>query len=500
MGSAFHAERAALHRANGRATHAARHDAAALETMPSHVLLRILELTDYNMSLFAASQRIRDEPVAAMLVARKLILCAQPERTESKALPWLTREFLQLNVHRILEAVVRGHPTAGDNRHVTPLRDAILRVARTPGDAAHDALLVRAPFFQRIATCVHGRRERVVDGDARVSEKLKYGARELFHALRPSVERAIRSERIGDRYLYAGVSKERMRELVGLIGRNELKTRDEIAVAVVEYLRDNTGVTSTMARVDVNGPLCFWNTSGSISVRGIFSPDNVRGGWSDTWWRGEHRAVALPALWEFSADLYWPTQNVADLSYTFASSCFNGRIGHLNTSRATHMWRTFWNNHVFNQPLAGWDVSSATDTSEMFRGALSFNQPLRAWRIRQNAESHRMFEDTPSFNQPLDGWVMYNADSMFRNSAFDHTMAFEVLHADARWAREWTRGRRMKPGRVVNVVRRWDPESARAYAARSTLVDGWYEENTETFERGLPRGRRLHSVGDLEMG
>jgi hypothetical protein len=47
-------------------------------------------------------------------------------------------------------------------------------------------------------------------------------------------------------------------------------------------------------------------------------------------------------------------------------------------------------------------------------------------------------------------------------------------------------------------VRRWDPESA--YAARSTLMDGWYEENTETFERGLPRGRRPHSVGYLEMG
>ncbi len=47
MGSAFHAERAALHRANGRDAHATRHDAAALETMPSHVLLRILELTDY---------------------------------------------------------------------------------------------------------------------------------------------------------------------------------------------------------------------------------------------------------------------------------------------------------------------------------------------------------------------------------------------------------------------------------------------------------------------
>jgi hypothetical protein len=58
----FHAD-AALHRANGRAAHAARHDAAALETMPSHLLLRILELTDYDMNLFAASLTIRVDPI-----------------------------------------------------------------------------------------------------------------------------------------------------------------------------------------------------------------------------------------------------------------------------------------------------------------------------------------------------------------------------------------------------------------------------------------------------
>jgi hypothetical protein len=62
--------------------------------------------------------------------------------------------------------------------------------------------------------------------------------------------------------------------------------------------------------------------------------------------------VALPALGEFSADLYWPTQNVRDLSHTFASGCFNGRIGHLNTSRVRLMTRTFFKNPVFNQPLA----------------------------------------------------------------------------------------------------------------------------------------------------
>ena len=505
MGSAFHAERAALHRANGRDAHAARHDAAALETMPSHVLLRILELTDYNMNLFAASQRIRDEPTAAMLVARKLILCAKPERTESKALPWLAREFLQLNVHRILEAVVRGHPTTGDNRHMTPLRDAILRVARTPGDAAHDALLVRAPFFQRIATCVFAHWQRGVHC-GRVSEKRRAGARELFDALRPSVERAIRSERIGDRYLYAGASKERMRELVSLVGRNEFEDLGQLTVAVVGYMRDNTGlggslllrapiphtdprfdaapVTAATAYVDVYGPLCFWNTSGCTSLRGVFSPDEVRGAWRV---RGDQTMVgdvdvALPALGEFSADLYWPTQNVRDLSHAFASGCFNGRVGHLNTSRVEHMNRTFFKNPVFNQPLAGWVVRTVTDMSEMFRDALSFNQPLGMWDVGFVELAHRMFQNTPSFNQPLDGWVMYkdvNALAMFRNSAFEHTMAFE--HVEMSSSPQWTRGRRMKPGRVVNAA------SLVANGGVLRVPDGWYDENTETFERDLPR-------------
>ena len=114
------------------------------------------------------------------------------------------------------------------------------------------------------------------------------------------------------------------------------------------------------------------------------------------------------------------------------------------------MWRTFWTNPVFNQPLVAWDVSSATDVSEMFRGALSFNQPLPAWRLRPTrcSETRR----------------------------FDHTFAFEALFADAEW-------RRMKPGCVVHAA------SLVANGLRRWVPDGWYAENTATFERGLPRRR-----------
>jgi hypothetical protein len=278
-----------------------------------------------------------------------------------------------------------------------------------------------------------------------------------------------------------------MRELVDLIGRHPLRSRSQLGDAVVGYMLDHTGhsgyrirasapldagVTATTTYADVYGPLCFWNMGGCQSLRGLFSPDNVRANWPIP-----GASTAWYALGEFSADLYWPTQNVVDAALAFASSCFDGRIGHLNMSRVTRMDRAFQNNPVFNMPLASWDVSSVYDASDMFGGALSFNQPLGAWDVRSVELAHRMFENTPSFNQPLDGWVLYrnvNATAMFRDSAFEHTMTFVVLESHCQDA-EWTRGRRMKPGRVVRA---------------SSLIatgDGWYDENTVTFERGLPR-------------
>jgi hypothetical protein len=475
----------------------------------------------------------------------------------------LAREFLQLNVHRILGAVVRGDPTTGDARHA-PLRNAILHIARTRDDAAHDALLVRAPFFQRIASYAHPYKSVTV-GDLNL---LKSGARELFDALRPSVELAIRSERIGNRYVYAGASEARMRELVGLIGRHPFSDRCELAHAVVGYMRNNTGlvgpllqdrmfmplrtgvtITATTTHVEVYGPLCFWNTHKVTTLASIFSHKSVRGRGLgmfrlDAYTVGDV-TVALPALAQFSADLYWATQNVEDLSDAFANCNFNGRVGHLSTSRVYLTRGTFNNNPVFNQPLANWDVSSVENAREMFydarsfnqplntwrfgnvrdargmfrgavsfnrpigswcvrnlremdhmfSGALSFNQPLGTWDVASVQSAHRMFENTPSFNQPLDRWVMFrdlDADAMFHNSAFDYTMAFEYHvirrrpeHARVEgWTSDWIQGRRMKPGRVVDAASLVSPLVA-LEDARPLVPEGWYAKNTETFDRGM---------------
>ncbi len=126
-------------------------------------------------------------------------------------------------------------------------------------------------------------------------------------------------------------------------------------------------------------------------------------------------------------------------------------------------------------------MKTVTDMSEMFRDALSFNQPLGMWDVGFVERAPRMFQNTPSFNQPLDGWVMYkdvSALAMFHNSAFEHTMAFE--HIELSSNNQWTRGRRMKPGRVVNAA-------SLANGGVLRVPEGWYDENTETFERDLPR-------------
>ena len=306
-----------------------------------------------------------------------------------------------------------------------------------------------------------------------------------------------------------------MREVVGLIGHRPLRNGAE---PVVAYLLGNT---------DEYGPMCFWDTSDMESMSGMFCHGS----------RGFLRDRVRRALAALSADLYWATQNVRDLSHTFANCNFNGRIGHLNTTRVTRMVRTFHSNPAFNQPLATWDVSSVKDASEMFYDARSFDQPLDAWRfgalrdargmfrgavsfnrplgswdvpkvrvmdhmfcgalsfnqplwdVTSVDSAQRMFENTPSFNQRLDGWVLIrdlDDTAMFHNSAFEHAMTFQFhvtrRHPNEGWNAEWTRGRRMKPGRVV------DAASLAAMDPAGPLVpEGWYEDNTVTFERGLPR-------------
>jgi hypothetical protein len=536
MSDGFHMARAAHHRAHGRHDRARRHEASAsafgtgLADMPAHVLLRILEMTDFNLDLFLVSARLGqlDRTTTAMHVARRLILCTQPQRQPTRAsLQWLPSAYLELNVHRIIEIVVR----------CTAARHAILSIARTPRDRAHDALLVRAPFFRKLAL-MH---------DERVTQAMRGGADELFHAMRPSIEAAIRSERIGDTYLYKDVPEARMDELVGRIGRNPLIDHYDLAGAVVGYMRNHTGLGPSRlfdnmenglegldeyaTHEEAYGPLCFWDTSGVDSCSGLFShvaAHEMAIGEQDG--MDEDDTVTLPALAEFSADIFWPTQNVRDLSYMFANSNFNGRIGHLNTFNVTHFGRMFYNNPVFNQPLDGWDVTNAWIWSEMFRDARSFNQPLTKWRteripftdcmfmgavsfnkplgpwrvsitrgmfrdalsfnqpldtldVSRVRNCIRMFQNTPSFNQPLHVPLpRYNGHfrSMFLDSAFSHPVGW-IPHGEE----APDRGRRMRHGPIdaASLVPAPRRGMAALGAAGPLVPAGWYDANTVAFDR-----------------
>jgi hypothetical protein len=419
MLSAFHVERAVYHRSVGAHRRAARHDAHAfgvlgLEDMPDNVILNIIEKADYNLDVLRTSRRLSNvvpRDAVALYIARKLITCKPVPSNRNGALTFssLPPGFANLNVHRILEIVVRRREP-----HMGGMCKAIMRIATDKEDAAHHALLVRAPFFRRIARALPNMAPAVMEA-----------AGDLFEALRPSIVAAIRSERIGVRRLYKDATGEEMRELVDSIGLSPLTSYRDLAGAVVGYIRDHVGLDASRLRaadgtarrhVDAYGPLCFWDTSLVTRGVGLFSPiissDVARRLDQDP--DAQDDALTIPALAWFSADLYWATGRFTTLDHMFTDCRFNGRIGHLDVSSAVSMAYTFAYNRVFNQPLERWDVSSVINTAHMFSGALSFNQPLDAWRLpaTQGRNMTSMFEEAVSFNQPLGSWNVSGVTDM----------------------------------------------------------------------------------------
>jgi hypothetical protein len=441
----FHIDRAAYHRAEGRTNRARRHEAAAfgtgLDDMPTDILMRILEHTDYDMNLFAASQGLRDDTTAAMHVARKLILCEQPEKkSETLSISWFPRESIQLNVHLIIDLVVRGHRTTAEglaNRR-TSLREAILSIAENRKDAAHDALLVRAPFLRRVET----------SSDAPFV--LRSAARELLDALRPSIVEAIRSERIGTRLLYEHASQQEMSDLVDRIGSFPFRDGPHLCMALLAYVRDHIGHGASLKRlltdtrhpttgridadtrvVDVCGPLCFWDTSLVESGDSIFSSKVASQiARSDVASGAAERRATIRALRTFSADLFWATQNMTSLSETFSKCEFDGRIGHLNVSRVRNMSGAFFDNGKFNQPLGDWCVRSVKNMSNMFWGAMSFDQPLARWVVSNVTNLSGTFAYALLFNRPIGAWdvtrVLHMSGTFMCAVSFNQPLAWDV--------------------------------------------------------------------------
>jgi hypothetical protein len=516
------------------------------QDLPGNILIRILEISNYDMDvckkMFLLNRTTRvlaTQGDFAMHVAKRLITCTDTNHTPDRRPPWaieyeldwIDRSSRELNVHRIVEIVMRGtSASASDTRsRFASLRDAIIRVARDATNDAHASMLVRAPFFMRVSTST----------DARATPQIKKAARDLVDLMRPSIEHAIRggvrhptvrmtphgimyrlgTNDTGDEgpatpwvlpstSTTGGVGRSviaTMDELVASIGCGRIESADELLSAVAEE--------AETCYLPQYGPISFWDVSSVRSMMGAFDCHDC------------------------TADLYWATHHVGSMERAFANGTFAGKIGHLDVSSVVSMSDAFANNHVFDQPLdwdvsrcermdrmfmeahsfnqdlSSWNVSRVCDMSDMFRnaklfnkplatwdvrsvqefvrmfdGALSFNQPLDAWRaptITGGIGMYRMFHNTPSFTQPLRQWILDPVETrfMFHGSAFDGPIGApgDGIH-----------GRRLLDGVVIRADTPVAPDRSDDEINADPLeFSQWHDRNTVSFIRA-PRSRIGH--------
>ena len=323
-----------------------------LHDLPDSAVLRIMEESDYDLRLLLVDRRMR----------------ALGEGTGLRGLAMRVVHALarEVSVRRIVALVARGRESP--SRRARALRDAILEVARDEMNPVHCALLVCAPVVARL----------VADGAA-----------ELFASMRGGLERAVRTERVGQRHVYAHVDSA-----VARVGRSAMSSTAELRDALAAYVTDHAAV------VDRYGPMCFWDVSAIEDMSGLFHESGARA---------------------FSGDLFWATRNVRRMDGMFRACGFNGRIGH-------------------------WDVRRVTTMEDMFHGATRFNQPLDSWDVSAVRSTARMFCDTPSFDQPLGAWRLDSVESverMFCGSAQSSSMP--RVAARALGVGTSAHGRRMRP-------------------------------------------------------
>ena len=403
--------------------------------LPPHALLRILELSDYNLSLLRVNRFMRSLPAhhRAALLAPGLeqrmahaMLTSETARVSS----WLGTDYVALNVDKVVD-VVAGRIGA------QWLRDALLAAARDDTSPSHAAMLVRASLFKDVS------RLTTIDPDRARAPT------ELFAALTPSIKREIRKERIGDEYIFADYSDGRMDDLVDLVGgdpdvrvgplvyepwaddvelpdytesdtdddddddmprkyqhggrghsgplmssrevaemyhRENIDPRNDREESIRRAIAFYCGVSGVEWRdtiIEAYGPISFWRTSAVTGMSFLFD------------WRAYAEIVDddVDTVRRFSANLYWDTRNVTHMERTFAEGEFDGKLDHLDVSRVTTFHETFRDAQEFNQPLRSWNTSSATDVSRMFHGARRFDQPIETWDMRRLESIDSMFTD-----------------------------------------------------------------------------------------------------------
>lgn len=203
--------------------------------------------------------------------------------------------------------------------------------------------------------------------------------------------------------------------------------------------------------------------------------------------------ISLAGMFEnsnFNGSLFasmetWDTSQVSSMYRMFYSNTvFNQPIGSWNTSNLKNTSLMFYLCSSFNQPIGAWDVSGVTDMGGvqagfggMFQFATAFNQDISAWNVQSVTSMNSLFRNATAFNQNLSAWAVNSVTNM--NSMFDGATAFnQDLGA-------WVLNDNVTMTSMLNTTSTTQGMSAENYSR--TLI-GWSNERKTS---GTPINRSL---------
>lgn len=175
-----------------------------------------------------------------------------------------------------------------------------------------------------------------------------------------------------------------------------------------------------------NGIIGTWNVGLVVDMGSMFADatifNQILSGWNTI-------SVTNMGLMFLRADAFnqdvsdWDVSNVATMNLMFqeADTFNNGGVA-LNwadTSSLVNINSMFRGASVFNQSLAGWNVSGVTNFSSLFFAATVFNQSLSTWSTVAATNMQSMFVAAEAFNQPLSTFtttLVTTMQSMFQGA------------------------------------------------------------------------------------
>lgn len=132
----------------------------------------------------------------------------------------------------------------------------------------------------------------------------------------------------------------------------------------------------------------------------------------------------------------WGSLGITDLSRAFWYASKLTSVPGSLPSGVTNLSDTFSSASIFNQDIAGWDVSAVTNFQSTFAYTQAFNQDLSAWNISSATNLNNTFQWAAAFNNgdsvnnsahPLTWTMSATQDSnvsLYLSSTFDNASAF----------------------------------------------------------------------------